>query len=55
MNICVYGAASDSIDRSFIEAGERLGEEMAKRGHDLIFGGGGGARHHAQTGQSVKP
>ncbi|MBQ3549980.1 MAG: TIGR00730 family Rossman fold protein [Clostridia bacterium] len=42
MNICVYGAASDSIDRTFIEAGERLGEEMAKRGHNLIFGGGGG-------------
>jgi len=38
--ICVYGAASDVIDKSFIEAGEELGREMAKRGHSLIFGGG---------------
>ena len=41
MNLCVYGAASDLIDKSFIEAGEALGEEMAKRGHNLVFGGGG--------------
>ncbi len=41
MNLCIYGAASDFIDKSFIEAGERLGVEMAKRGHNLIFGGGG--------------
>ena len=42
MNICVYGASSDAIDKAYIEAGERLGEEMAKRGHTLIFGGGAG-------------
>ena len=42
MNLCIYGAASDLIDRSFIEAGEKLGVEMAKRGINLIFGGGGG-------------
>lgn len=42
MNICVYGAASDLIDKSFIEAGENFGVEMAKHGHNLIFGGGGG-------------
>ena len=41
MNLCIYGAASDLIDKSFIEAGEALGVEMAKRGHDLVFGGGG--------------
>ncbi len=40
MNICVYGASSNMIDESYIEAGERLGEEMAKRGHTLIYGGG---------------
>ena len=40
MNICVYGASSDAIDKRFIEAGEALGEEMAKRGHTLVFGGG---------------
>ncbi len=42
MNLCVYGAASDFIDASFIEAGEKLGEAIAERGHDLVFGGGGG-------------
>ena len=40
MNICVYGAASDEIDRSFIQAGEELGLALARRGHSLIFGGG---------------
>jgi len=40
MNICVYGAASDEIDRSFINAGESLGLALARRGHSLIFGGG---------------
>lgn len=40
MNICVYGAASTTIDSSFLEAGEALGREMAKRGHSLVFGGG---------------
>lgn len=40
MNICVYGASSTTIDNSFIEAGEKLGEEMAKRNMGLVFGGG---------------
>ncbi len=40
MKICVYGAASNEIDKSFILAGEALGREMSKRGHCLIFGGG---------------
>lgn len=40
MNICVYGASSDLIDNSFIEAGEQLGEIIAQRNHTLIFGGG---------------
>lgn len=41
MNICVYGAASPTIDKVFIEEGERLGLLMSKRGHNLVFGGGG--------------
>lgn len=41
MKICVYGAASTKLDREYIEAGEELGREMAKRGHDLVFGAGG--------------
>ncbi len=41
MRICVYGAASPTIDPAYIEATERMGEILAKRGHDLVFGGGG--------------
>ena len=41
MNICVYGAASNEIDKKYIELGEKLGEEIAKRGHNLVFGAGG--------------
>lgn len=40
MNICVYGAASDSIGAIYKNTGKQLGEEMARRGHSLIFGGG---------------
>ena len=40
MNICVYGASSNVIAKSYIEAGEALGLAMAKRGHSLVFGGG---------------
>ena len=40
MRICVYGAASNEIDKSYIEAGESLGKEMGTRGHSLVFGGG---------------
>ncbi len=41
MTICVYGAASPTIDNKYIEATEAMGEALAKRGHDLVFGGGG--------------
>ncbi len=41
MRICVYGAASPTIDPAFIEAVEILGKKMAQRGHSLVFGGGG--------------
>ena len=41
MRICVYGAASPTIDKEYIERVENLGREMAKRGHSLVFGGGG--------------
>ena len=40
MNITVYGAASNNIDKSYIDAGEELGRLMVKRGHSLVFGGG---------------
>ncbi len=40
MKICLYGASSNNIDKAYIDATEKLGEEMAKRGHTLIYGGG---------------
>ncbi|MDD6276081.1 MAG: TIGR00730 family Rossman fold protein [Clostridia bacterium] len=40
MNICVYGASSTTIDKSYIEAGEELGRAIGKRGYGLVFGGG---------------
>lgn len=40
MNVCVFGAASDLIDKSYIETAEKLGEMIGKRGHNLVFGAG---------------
>lgn len=42
MRICVFGASSNSIDKKYVEAVERLGEKLAKRGHSLVFGRGAG-------------
>lgn len=40
MNICVYGASSNAIDKEYITEVEKMGEEMAKRGHTLVYGAG---------------
>ncbi|MCQ2550844.1 MAG: TIGR00730 family Rossman fold protein [Clostridia bacterium] len=40
MNICVYAASSETVDKKYILAAEKLGEEIAKAGHGLVFGGG---------------
>lgn len=40
MNICVYCASSEKIDKTYLAAGEELGETLAERGHTLIFGAG---------------
>lgn len=40
MQICVYGASSNTIDPAYIRAVEALGRAMARRGHGLVFGGG---------------
>jgi uncharacterized protein (TIGR00730 family) len=40
MKICVYGASSPTIDEEYILKTELLGQEMVKRGHSLVFGGG---------------
>ncbi len=40
MKLCVYGASSSTIDKSFIDAGEALGRAIAQRGHTVVYGGG---------------
>ena len=40
MKICVYGAASEEIDKKYILAGEDLGRKMAQSGHQLVYGAG---------------
>ncbi len=40
MNICVFGAASNTIDEKYITAVEEMGEFLAKKGHNLVFGSG---------------
>ena len=40
MNICVFGAASNSISPTYIAAGEALGRILSARGHAVVFGGG---------------
>ena len=42
MKICVYGAASNSIDKIYFESTTLLGIEIAKRGHNLVYGAGAG-------------
>lgn len=41
MRICVYGAASPTIDLEYIRLVEEMGRQMVARGHSLVFGGGG--------------
>lgn len=41
MNICVYGSASDNINKTFLQQTEILGKLIAKNGYGLVFGGGG--------------
>ncbi len=53
MRICVYGAASPTIDKKYIEITEEMGKAMVKRGHSLVFGGGGNGLMGA-TARGVK-
>ena len=41
MRICVYGAASPTIDDEYKIKVKEMGKKMVKRGHSLVFGGGG--------------
>ncbi len=40
MRICVYCSSSEEIPRPYFELARRLGQEMARRGHELVYGGG---------------
>ena len=40
MEICVFGAASKTIDEKYIAEVEKMGEFLAKNGHNLVFGSG---------------
>ncbi|MBE6570666.1 MAG: TIGR00730 family Rossman fold protein [Ruminococcaceae bacterium] len=40
MNICVYGAASNKIDKVYVEKTEQLGKQMARQSIGLVFGAG---------------
>lgn len=50
MRICLYGAASPTIDPAYMEATETLCRELAGRGHSLVFGGGS----HGLMGAAAK-
>ena len=40
MKICIFGAASEHIDKTYMKAVEELSEKLAKCGHSLVFGAG---------------
>ena len=40
MNICVFGASSNRIEKAYFEEAYALGVLIARKGHRLIFGGG---------------
>ena len=40
MKICLYGAGSTEIKSKYTDEAYKLGQEIAKRGHCLVFGGG---------------
>lgn len=42
MKICIYGASSNKINKSYIDATEKLGEALGEKGHTLVYGGGAG-------------
>ena len=37
MNICIYGSASKNLNSVYLEACEKFGELLAKRGHGLVL------------------
>ena len=41
MKICIFGAASNRIDKKYIDDCRELAKSLALRGHDLVYGAGG--------------
>ena len=41
LKICVFCGSSPGLDPAHLELAGRLGEQIAKRGHSLVYGGGG--------------
>ena len=40
MNICIFGASSDRLEKEYYDAARRLGELIGRGGHTLVYGGG---------------
>ena len=40
MNVCIYGASSPDLEKSYFEAVYALSEKLAQAGFGLVFGGG---------------
>ncbi|HIU57522.1 MAG TPA: TIGR00730 family Rossman fold protein [Candidatus Ornithomonoglobus merdipullorum] len=40
MKICVFGAASNEIDKQYIDRVEEVCKALGERGHELVFGAG---------------
>jgi uncharacterized protein (TIGR00730 family) len=38
--VCVFCSSSEAIDRAHVELAREVGAELARRGHDLVSGGG---------------
>lgn len=64
MNICVFGAASEKIDKAYMDSAFKAGEMIALRGHGLVYGAGGtgmmgaaarGAKKHGGSIYGVIP
>jgi uncharacterized protein (TIGR00730 family) len=59
MNICIFGASSDSIDKIYFDEVRLLGNKLAERNHALVYGGGAhglmgaAARGFAEKGGKV--
>jgi uncharacterized protein (TIGR00730 family) len=40
LTVCVFAASSEAIPKRYVDVATVVGEELARRGHGLVFGGG---------------